>query len=1111
MDGMKEHEWQEVSKGSPCPICEKDSWCRVTIDGVFAACRRQSKGGEPKSYADGTAYFLHVLKDTRVPNLHKPRSQKRVPKDQRQFAKAANNTPRDDDKTKERASIEVLNHAYSTLLSYEFVALSDEHQQAMLARGFTAENIAWRQYRSMPGNKAHLIAFKARIVHDLGVAGTVGVPGLAGSNSGLPCGGGIIVPCRNAAGQIFAIKIRCDDNAKHEDLPKYYYLSSGKHGGPTAAMQTHVPLGTPAEVNEVRVTEGEIKADLATDISGMPTLSFPGVSSWRTILPTLERLKVEIVRIAFDADCNKNLHVATAQSDCAKELRTAGYTVKVERWSITDGKGIDDVLVAGGAIEVLEGDDASTHIDCCLQLAQQAEEEARAAREAANPSLLKRALDTYAKGVAEFFADEALLYELAKVACTDPPQYAAICEELRSHGLGTMNFRRAMKPILAKAAAEVEPEIGRADKGGFFTFGGQICRTRQTPYGPLTMPLCNFMAEIVDETTLDDGAELKVVLGIEGSLMVSDEEEAVSKPLSRIEVPAEKFYEPQRWILPGWGSGAIAWPGEIKALPAAIQALSTNKKLSRVYTHTGWRKFGDQWGYLHAGGAIGVDAEVRVALPDSLSHMELPLPASSSELREAILASLDILQLMPGNKATTFSLLGTVYRSPLGLADHSLYLLGRTGTYKTESAALGMMHYGVGFDSRHLPASWSSTGNALEGLLFHAKDMPVVIDDFAPQAGDVARLNRSAEQVFRAQGNSAGRGRMKHDGTLRQPKPPRGTVIATGEDVPSGQSILARLNIQEFSPGDVDLAHLTKCQENGARGLFARAMAGYIAWIAPNYEAVMAAKKTEVASLRAKAIEAAKDSGQHARAPGIVAEVFYGLQMFFSFALENEAITPAHREQLEAEAWDCLLRSSATQANGQDEFEPAAQFVAMLTSSIATGRAHLVSIDGTTPNNAESWGWRRIEIPLSTGGYREEWRAGGRKIGWMLDSKSLLLDPNAAYSAAQQLAEETGTGFAIRPVTLGKRLNEKGLLIRTGKEDGGRETLKVRCTCEGRRVQGFEMRLETLCPTEDPTPGEDAIPADLGGDGQQNQKGQVFYAVETALKQEKLVIAERVF
>jgi hypothetical protein len=45
-----------------------------------------------------------------------------------------------------------------------------------------------------------------------------------------------------------------------------------------------------------------------------------------------------------------------------------------------------------------------------------------------------------------------------------------------------------------------------------------------------------------------------------------------------------------------------------------------------------------------------------------------------------------------------------------------------TGRFKSEAAALAQQHFGAGLDARHLPANWSSTGNALEALAFTAKD-----------------------------------------------------------------------------------------------------------------------------------------------------------------------------------------------------------------------------------------------------------------------------------------------------------------------------------------------------------------------------------------------------
>src|SRR5207253_3091619 len=105
-----------------------------------------------------------------------------------------------------------------------------------------------------------------------------------------------------------------------------------------------------------------------------------------------------------------------------------------------------------------------------------------------------------------------------------------------------------------------------------------------------------------------------------------------------------------------------------------------------------------------------------------------------------------------------FPMYAAVWRAPLGACDFSLHLVGETGQFKTELAALGQHHWGAGMDARHLPGAWSSTGTALEALAFHAKDAAIVVDDFAPTGtqSDTARFHRDADRLLRAQGNRAG-------------------------------------------------------------------------------------------------------------------------------------------------------------------------------------------------------------------------------------------------------------------------------------------------------------------------------------------------------------------
>src|SRR5215211_7802659 len=111
---------------------------------------------------------------------------------------------------------------------------------------------------------------------------------------------GMLVPARDADGRVVALKVRADDPGNGS---KYSYMSSSNYGGPGPGSPLHVPLleeavpGTAA-----RLTEGELQADVATALSGMLSVSVPGVSSWRNALPVLKALGFGKVHLAFDAD-----------------------------------------------------------------------------------------------------------------------------------------------------------------------------------------------------------------------------------------------------------------------------------------------------------------------------------------------------------------------------------------------------------------------------------------------------------------------------------------------------------------------------------------------------------------------------------------------------------------------------------------------------------------------------------------------------------------------------------------------------------------------------------------------------------------------------------------
>jgi hypothetical protein len=193
---------------------------------------------------------------------------------------------------------------------------------------------------------------------------------------------------------------------------------------------------------------------------------------------------------------------------------------------------------------------------------------------------------------------------------------------------------------------------------------------------------------------------------------------------------------------------------------------------------------------------------------------------------------------------------------------------------------------------------------------------------------------------------------MRADGTLRPVKPPRGLILSTGEGIPRGQSLRARLVIVEASPGDVDWTRLTTCQQDAASGLYAQAMAGYIQWLAPRYDHIRDHLARDVAELRAQIYQ----HDQHQRSVSNIASLAVGIKHFLPFAQDVGAITCMEGEALWQRCWTALLHVSAQQQRYQDASEPTQHFLRLLSAALASGRAHLASPTGEEPETPQAYG-----------------------------------------------------------------------------------------------------------------------------------------------------------
>jgi hypothetical protein len=591
---------------------------------------------------------------------------------------------------------------------------------------------------------------------------------------------------------------------------------------------------------------------------------------------------------------------------------------------------------------------------------------------------------------------------------------------------GASGGERSGGPSPADASPADGPPYFTTDHGTFWR--------KPTKDGPVATLLATFHARITGEVIRDDGVETTRAYEIEGAV--------AGRPPRRFTIPAGQFAT-MNWPLEHLGVAAVLSPGlgARDHCRAAIQLLSGDVNEHHVYTHTGWREVDGKQLYLSAAGAIGQVGQVpaiSIELSGPLAGYLLPAPPEGQALQAAVRASLAGLEVAPD--PITAPVLGATYRAVLGSADFGVHVAGHTGAGKSELAALAQQHYGPAMDARRLPAGWSSTANALESLAFSAKDALLTVDDFAPggTATDVARLHAAADRLFRAQGNNSGRQRMRADTSLREPKPPRGLILSTGEDVPRGQSIRARLLVVEMAGDDLDWSGLAVHQQNAASGRFAEALAGFVQYLAGEGAAFRAEHRTRVRRLRDEATR----SDQHRRTPVIIAELAAGWDAFLTFANACGAITAEESGALHRRTWQALGAAAAAQAAHQRAAEPAGRFIELLRAAFVSGRAHVASAYGTGPADHSLWGWREVDTRDGT-----ELRPLGNQIGWV-SGEDLYLEPAAAFAIAQRLAQETGEGFAITMRTLHKRLSERGFLKSVPET---RESLAIRKVLAGQR------------------------------------------------------------
>ena len=297
------------------------------------------------------------------------------------------------------ADADTLDRAYRIVL--DRLTLSQRHWEDLRRRGLSESFIELAQYRTLPEGQGDAIA--GVLLDELGEDARR-VPGVHPVECRFIAYPGLIIPVRDARTRIVALRVRKDEGA-----PRYSFVSSASvEPGPGPGAPAHVPVirptpatrkdMTPGDVVEyhptVRVTEGELKADVATALSiereepPLLTIGLNGPSAFEVAVPALKALGTETVIVALDSDAREKRPVAAALRRTVDGLRESGFGVELETWAGgKDGaKGIDNAILANVEI-TRHSDDADDdqvdaeikEIDRAAKLAQPTPEEKREA------------------------------------------------------------------------------------------------------------------------------------------------------------------------------------------------------------------------------------------------------------------------------------------------------------------------------------------------------------------------------------------------------------------------------------------------------------------------------------------------------------------------------------------------------------------------------------------------------------------------------------------------------------------------------------------------------------------------------------------------------------
>lgn len=556
------------------------------------------------------------------------------------------------------------------------------------------------------------------------------------------------------------------------------------------------------------------------------------------------------------------------------------------------------------------------------------------------------------------------------------------------------------------------------DTNGFEVVDGELCYRDSA--------LCNFAARITHELVkYNEQAEPEVELTISGRL-------ADGEPLEEIEISADEFTGSMQWVSKRWGMRPIFHisPSSYWEVRRGIQEISKHEMVrERVYKFTGWTKYDGDPVFLTTSGGLGpdgLDEAIRVDLGET-NRRRYELPAPPHDPREPLEASLQFLDLADLN--VTVPLWAAMYAAPLGAIrtlDAAMWVYGQTQSGKSTISHLALTHFGSTFIEGHrynAPEDWVSTFTKIENTMHKSKDIATIIDDYAPAHSGGRKAKKLAEKansVVRMIGNRAGRGRSGTDLRDRPDRPPRGLVIVTAEQPLIGGSTVGRTIYVHVQRGQVikhtngsDETMLDHAQQQAQSGKYASAMAGYIQWLAQNWQWLQDEFPVRVEK-HSRMVRPHLPQNQ-SRLTDYFGVLATSVDIALRYAVDAGALNKYDAEVRQEQYHQVLIDLLLAQGNLVSNENPVTKFWEAISDLLARGIVHFA--------------------PRLDAEFRDPDRSD--KIGWYDDDQAggyVYLMDRTALKYVRQYWQDIGEPFATHADALRRYMDQQGLLAETDEQ-----------------------------------------------------------------------------